>query len=147
VTSIRLAVAAAVVLAAIQLVPVDRANPPVESTVEAPPEVLALLRRACFDCHSHETVWPPQAYVAPVSWLVAHDVSEGREELNFSRWAQTGPQRLAKLSRKVAEEVEEGEMPPALYRLAHPAARLSEPERAALTAWARTLGPGEGRSP
>ena len=83
------------VLVAIQLVPVARTNPRVEASVEAPPEVTAILRRACFDCHSNETAWPPQAYLAPVSWLVAHDVKDGREVLFFSRWGPDQAKRTA----------------------------------------------------
>jgi hypothetical protein len=73
-------------LVVIQFVPVDRSNPPVTSEVPASPEARAVLRRACYDCHSNETVWPWYSKVAPVSWLVARDVHKGREELNFSTW-------------------------------------------------------------
>jgi hypothetical protein len=132
----RIAVAAGVVLAAIQLVPVSRTNPPVTAPVPAPPEVQALLKRACYDCHSHETVWPLQAYLAPVSWLVAHDVSEAREELNFSAWDRVDQRRIAK---KLPKEVGEGEMPPWFYVVAHPTARLSDAERKTLSDWARGL--------
>lgn len=135
-TKTKIAVAAGVVLAAIQLVPVSRTNPPVTAPVQAPPEVQAVLRRACFDCHSHETVWPVQAYVAPFSWLVAHDVEEGREELDFSAWDQVDRRKVAK---KLPKEVGEGEMPPWFYVLAHPSARLSDAERKLLTDWARGL--------
>jgi Haem-binding domain len=132
----RILVGLTVVLFAIQLVPVARTNPPVKSTVPAPPEVERILRRACFDCHSNETVWPPQAYVAPVSWLVAHDVKEGREELNFSEWS---PEQRRKAAKKLAKEVEEGEMPPSLYVAAHPGAKLGKDDRALLTNWASGL--------
>jgi hypothetical protein len=139
----RIAVVAGAALLGIQLVPVSRTNPPVERTVEAPPEVLSILKRACFDCHSHETKWAaPQSYVAPVSWLVAWDVAEGREEMNFSRWSAVPPARLAKLARKLPEEVEEKAMPPPIYLLAHPEAKLSDADRAALVAWGRTLAGG-----
>lgn len=47
----RVILGAGVVLLAIQAVPVTRTNPAVESDVDAPPEVQALLRRACYDCH------------------------------------------------------------------------------------------------
>jgi len=70
----------------VQLVPVDRTNPPVESAVAAPAEVRSILRRSCFNCHSYETEWPWYGYVAPLSWLVAHHVHEAREEMNFSTW-------------------------------------------------------------
>src|SRR5512137_3175038 len=100
-TKTKVLLALGVVLAALQLVPVTRTNPPVTAAVPAPPEVAAILRRACFDCHSHETVWPLQAYLAPFSWLVAHDVKEGREELDFSAW---GPKEAARAAKKLASE-------------------------------------------
>ena len=136
VTKTRIAVIVGAALLGIQLVPVSRTNPPVEATVDAPPEVLSLLRRACFDCHSHETVWPAQAYVAPLSWLVAHDVEEGRDELNFSAWDRAD---LGKVAKKLPKEVGEGEMPPWFYVVAHPSARLSDAERKLLSDWARGL--------
>jgi hypothetical protein len=101
--------------------------------------VASVLRRACFDCHSNETVWPPQAYVAPLSWLVAHDVNEGREELNFSDW---GPKVEEKAAKKLAKEVREGDMPPFLYVVAHPGAKLTNDEKALLGNWAQGLAKG-----
>ncbi len=73
-----------IALVAIQLVPVDRTNPPVETEVPATVEVRSILRRACYDCHSNETVWPWYTRIAPISLLVARDVHEGREALNLS---------------------------------------------------------------
>ena len=49
-------------------------------------EVEALLKSACYDCHSNQTVYPWYANVAPVSWWLQHHVDEGREHLNFSVW-------------------------------------------------------------
>ena len=128
-------------LVAIQLVPVSRTNPPVESEPAAPPEVQALLKKACYDCHSHQTVWPLQAYVAPFSWLVASDVKEARQEMNFSRWGSISREQLGKFSLDIPKEVEKKkDMPPGIYLLAHPEARLTDAERAAIAAWASTLG-------
>ena len=70
------------------------------------PETRALATQACFDCHSNETEWPAYSAVAPVSWLIQHDVSEGRAVLNFSEWQR--PQEEAK---EADEEVLEGEIP------------------------------------
>ena len=73
----------------IQLIPYghNHTNPPV---VQEPswnrPETRAIVKRACFDCHSNETVWPWYSNVAPVSWLIYRDVAEGRQHLNFSEW-------------------------------------------------------------
>ena len=82
----RLGFALIVILTGIQFIPVERSNPPARSAVAAPSEVQALLRRACFDCHSNETVWPWYSHIAPVSLLIAGDVRRGRKEVNFSAW-------------------------------------------------------------
>jgi Haem-binding domain len=83
------AVALLVALGAIQLVPVDTSNPPVTADVPASAAVKGILRRGCCDCHSNETQWPWYGRIAPVSWLLARDVREGRAELNFSTWTST----------------------------------------------------------
>jgi len=130
------------VLVAAQLVPYGRnhTNPPV---VAEPawdqPETRAMAVRACFDCHSNQTVWPWYTHVAPVSWLVQHDVDEGRQMLNFSEW-----QRHHEEAGEAADEVLEQEMPPRIYLLPHPEARLLDSERQAL---ARGLSATVERSP
>lgn len=122
-----------------QLVPYGRSldNPAVR---QEPPwdsrETRVIAQRACFDCHSNETRWPWYAWVAPISWLVQHDVSEAREHLNFSEW-----DREQKDADEAAEVVEEGEMPLWYYLPAHPEARLTAGERAALAQGLRaTIG-------
>ena len=119
---------------------IERSNPAVESEVPAPEEMRTLLRRACYDCHSNETVWPWYSHVAPVSWLLSHDVREGREKVNFSTWTRYNPARRAKILRKTGQEVGEGEMPPWYYRLMHTEARLAAAEIDAIRAWAAAPG-------
>lgn len=126
---------AALVLLAMQLVPVSRSNPPVEEEVPAPPEVRAVLRRACYDCHSNETVWPWYSRIAPVAWLVARDVNEGREHLNFSTWNRLSTRERLDAMHESWEEADEGKMPPWFYLPAHPAARLEERDLAVLRGW------------
>jgi heme-binding protein len=125
------------VLVAIQFVPVTRDNGPgTVDAVGAPPEVTALLRRACTDCHTGATAWPWYSHVAPVSWLVVHDVHEGREDLEFAMLPAATPAKKAKLFGKIVEEVEEGGMPLRSYRWLHPDARLTDAERKAIVDWA-----------
>jgi hypothetical protein len=119
-----------------QLFPVRRENPPVESEVPASTEVRRILRDACYDCHSHETRWPWYSHVAPFSWLVAHDVSNAREHLDFSAWERYDAREQRKKLEEVWEEVEEGEMPLWYYLLLHPEARLGEDDERRLRAWA-----------
>lgn len=127
--------AALAVFAAAQLVPVTRSNPPVEQDIAAPAEVDAILRRACYDCHSHETVWPWYSRVAPASWLVVYDTRRGREELNFSTWNRLSGDERRHALEEMGEEVHSGSMPLPIYLPLHPEARLTGADRAALDAW------------
>ena len=126
---------AAAVAVAIQAVPVERTNPPEPAPIAGPAEVVAVLERSCFDCHSYRTRWPWYSRVAPVSWLVARDVSEGRSHLNFSVWEAYPEARRAELRREVWEEVSEGEMPLGIYLVAHRGARLTAADLQVLRAW------------
>jgi hypothetical protein len=134
----------AIGLVAIQVVPYgrDHANPPVRQEPRWDSvRTQELTRRVCFDCHSNETTWPWYTNVAPVSWLTARDVAEGRHKLNFSEWDR--PQKEASES---AKTVRKGEMPPWFYLLPRPDARLSSSERAELIQGLEaTLGRGKAR--
>ena len=89
------------------------------------PKTRVLFMRSCADCHSNETKWPLYSNVAPISWLVQHDVDEGREHFNVSNWLHQKKNK----GDEAAEEVREGDMPPLVYLPAHPEARLSETEK------------------
>jgi hypothetical protein len=132
----RVVLALGVVALGIQFVPVQRTNPPVTAEIRAPAEVHAILRRACYDCHSNQTRWPWYAHVAPVSWLVAKDVADGRRKLNFSDWGTYHVDRQETKIHEIWEEVSTGEMPLAIYRPLHPEAKLTEADRAVLGQWA-----------
>ena len=123
------------VLVVAQAFRIDRTNPPVQQDVAAPPEVDVLLRRACYDCHSNETVWPWYTHVAPVSWLLARDVREARRELNFSTWNVYTTKKKTKKLKEAAEEVAEGEMPPWFYVMVHGRAAPSPADAERLRAW------------
>lgn len=141
----RTVMASLVLLLAIQVVPYGRThtNPPVtgEPAWDAP-GTRELARQACFDCHSNETEWPAYASVAPMSWLVQRDVTEGRAALNFSEWPRTQEE-----AGEVAEVVREGAMPPAAYTLIHAHARLNAADRDRLArGLARTVGATTGEN-
>lgn len=136
----KILVGLAVAFVLIQLVPVDRSNPPLAQEVPASPAVLDVIRRACYDCHSNATRWPWYSYVAPASWLVVHHVDEGRHEVNFTDWAQYPPDKAAKKIYEVGEEVEEGAMPMPGYLLLHGEARLSDADKKLLVDWSKEAG-------
>ena len=143
VVKLGLLVVGVAVLAA-QLVPVDRSNPPVQGEVAAPAEVRAVLRRACYDCHSNEVRWPWYGRVAPVSWLLERDVREGRKEVNFCVFGEYSEKRRRRKWMEIPEQVQKSEMPPWFYVAVHREARLSEADRALLLQWARESAAAEG---
>lgn len=122
---LHITIAAIAFLALIQLVPVNRNNPPVTGEIDPPDNVYEIIYRACYDCHSNETDWPWYSRIAPVSWWLAHNVSEGREHLNFSIWDSYTPAEQLHLVEEIWEEVDEANMPLYTYLITHPRAELS----------------------
>jgi hypothetical protein len=130
----------------LQLVPYgrDHTNPPVTQDAPWPAgRARELATVACYDCHSNQTRWPPQSWVAPFSWMIARDVEQGREELNFSTWDEDDGE-----ADDAAEAVADATMPPRRFVLAHPDAALSEAEQRqilvdALEAMDRARGGGD----
>ncbi len=105
-------------------------NPPVQTSIQwDSPTTEQLVRTACYDCHSNETVWPWYAHLTPISWLLAHDVNEGRQNLNFSTRSadQIDPNQLI-------EQIRRGSMPKSIYLTLHPGANLSADQKNELIA-------------
>lgn len=125
---IKIWAALAFVVVAVQFIPFghDHSNPP---TAGEPawnsPQTRELFLRACGDCHSNQTSWPWYSNIAPVSWLVAHDVEEGRSHFNVSQWGSQPKNEGG----DAAGELREGEMPPWFYLLPHPEAKLSDGQK------------------
>jgi cytochrome c551/c552 len=114
----------------IQLVPYghERTNPPVrKEPAWDTPTTQDLANRACYDCHSNQTVWPWYSKVAPISWLIQNDVDNGRKHLNFSEWDHA--QRRAS---NAGKRIQRGSMPPWYYILMHSTANLSPTEKETL---------------
>ena len=124
-----------VIAVGIQLIPVNRTNPPVTGEIKAPEEVMAILHRSCFDCHSNETKWPWYSYVAPASWLVAKDVRDGRGHINFSEWADYNSKQKEHKQEECGEMVAIGEMPLWFYLPLHSESNLSEEDIELLVSW------------
>jgi len=128
----RVVLAGAVVFVLLQFLPLgpQRTNPPIIAEPKwDSPQTRALAKRACFDCHSNETVWPWYSYIAPVSWLVANDALTARRVFNFSEW-RAGYVTAAAMERAIRD----GTMPLPQYLLLHPKARLTAAEKEQLIA-------------
>lgn len=121
----------------IQLIPYGRqhSNPAVQQEPNWPDtQTRDLAARACFDCHSNETVWPWYSNIAPISWLVQNDVDEGRRRLNFSNWNHTEYE-----IGEISEVIRSGQMPPFYFLIQHSEARLSDAEKQTLIDGLRSL--------
>lgn len=124
-----------------QFIRPSMANPPVDEKVTlyaaepVPSDVHAILDRSCADCHSNRTAWPWYSRIAPVSWMLADHVKDGRKELNFDEWGGYTPRRRARKLQETCEQIKEREMPLETYLPLHPSAKLSEAERESLCRW------------
>ncbi len=125
-----------IALVGLQFIPVEQSNPSGRSQPAAPPEVGTVLRRACYDCHSNETRWPWYARLAPISFLLSHDVKDGRRELNFSIWDSYDARRKNRKLKEIVKQVKGGDMPPWYYVPVHSDAKLSIADRDAIIRWA-----------
>jgi len=120
-------------LVVIQLIPVwlGQTNPPPQSQPKwDSPQTQALTQRACFDCHSDQTIWPWYSYVAPASWLITRDVIAGRRALNFDNWqASLARGDRFPLDQQIQREISRGDMPPSYFLWLHPDAKLTTAEQ------------------
>jgi len=122
----------------IQFIPMNvPANLPVQEdeVLEAPQNVQAILKRACFDCHSSHTTFPWYSNIAPVSIFTKLHVQEGREHLNFSTWNNYSDEKKLKYLQKIPKAIK-SKMPLPSYLLMHEEAKLSEDDKKVLTKWA-----------
>ena len=142
------AVVLVVAFAAAQLVRPERANPVTDPTrtiqarVGTAGGLGAVLDRACRDCHSNSTVWPWYARVAPLSWVMARAVAEGRSAVNFSEWGRYSTEQQRTLLTVSCDDASTGRMPGRPWTLLHPDARLSPPDIETICAAARQIGTG-----
>ncbi len=141
----RIVLAVCLGLAGIQLIPVERRNPPedpshtIYAAESVPGEVKAVLQGSCNDCHSNQTRWPWYSYVAPVSWMVSHDVHEGRKQMNFSEWSTYTEKRRDQKLEEICEQVTNGDMPDGKYALIHRSARPTQEQRDAVCEWTESV--------
>jgi len=142
----KILIALAIIVIGIQFIPVDRKNPPVTMDINAPKNVASILRTSCYDCHSNETNWPWYSYVAPVSFMVAGDVEDGRKRLNFSEWDKYDTDKQIKLLVEMIEEVEKEEMPLTMYTFTHPNSKLDPNRIKLLKEWVKS-GSSKEKSP
>ena len=109
-----------------------------DERLEAPKEVLSILKRSCFDCHSSEVKAPWYFNVAPVSWYTQRNVRKARHIMNFSKWHSYSKEKrvdfLTKLPKAIVIR-----MPMEAYLYLHEESKLSKSEKKILKDWAKEL--------
>ena len=125
------------ILIAIQFINVEKTNPPIDDAIvlQAPKEVMSIVKNSCYDCHSYETKWPSYSDIAPISFFVASHVKDGRKALNFSKWAQIETAKKEQRLKRAIITVNNGMMALPSYTSMHEDAKLSKDEKKILTAW------------
>jgi cytochrome c len=102
-----------------------------------PEDVRRVLEKKCGDCHSEKTHYPAYTRLAPVSWMVEHDIHEARGRLDLSRWQDYTADTRVDLLTRIASESRSGEMPLKQYLLLHPDDRLTTQEQQQIYDWAK----------
>ena len=101
--------------------------------------VMQILKKSCYDCHSNYTSYPWYDHITPINWWVYSHIKEGKWELNFNEFASYSSRKQLKKLKEIAETVEEDEMPLPSYLITHGDARLNIDQKKLLIDWARKI--------
>ncbi len=125
------------ILGLIQLIPLDKINPKIDSKValKTDENIMKILKKSCYDCHSNETKWSVYSKIAPLSFKILSNVNRGRDALNFSNWQDIKEDiKIARLKRAI-KTVNNKQMPLSAYLSLHEEAKISQEERKVLVKW------------
>jgi len=125
-----------IVFLSLQLIPAKINNPSSDKNLEikAPQEVMSILRRSCYDCHSNEVKTPWYASIAPASFFIKSHVDLGRKWLNFSTWENYSEKDKDKKLQGIFRTVYAA-MPLASYVSLHKDAKLTKDEIKLMRDW------------
>ncbi|MCC8408598.1 heme-binding domain-containing protein [Mucilaginibacter sp. UR6-1] len=130
-----------VVIISIQFIQVPVQNGKTTHPINAPEEVTKIFRKACYDCHSNETKLSWYDKVAPVSWLVNHDVEEGRSRFNFSTFDTLSATDQQVRLWEMVNMALAGKMPLNSYTTLHLAAKLTQHDVEVLKNYVVSISP------
>jgi hypothetical protein len=101
-----------------------------------PDDVKVIMKKACNDCHTNNTVYPWYSKIQPVHWWLNNHILEGKGHLNFDEYSDKRLRYQYHKLEEVIEQVKEGEMPLKSYTWTHKDAILTDEEKNKLIAWA-----------
>ena len=100
-----------------------------------PTNVAGILKTSCYDCHSNNTRYPWYTNIQPAGWLLANHIKDGKEELNFSEFANNSQRKQLSKLKATQNSIKDGSMPLSSYTLIHSNAKLSKESRALILIW------------
>jgi hypothetical protein len=128
---------AIIILMVIQFIQIDikeHSNTQVELEIQASTEVVAILKKSCYDCHSNSVAIPWYGYVAPTSWYVRNHINNGKKVLNFSEFNAYDEVMQKEKYEKIIEATVI-RMPLPLYTYIHHHTKLTSEEKNILKVW------------
>lgn len=94
-----------------------------------PKKISEKLQVSCYDCHSNNTHYPWYSKIQPGAWFMAKHIKNGKEELNFSEWADYSDRRKKSKLKSIISQIKDDNMPLSSYTLIHKNASFSEEEK------------------
>ncbi len=109
----------------------------ISGVVNIPDSVQAVLKNACYDCHSNNTIYPWYVNIQPMGWLMAKHIKDGKAQLNFNEFGSYSARRQQSKLKSIASQVKDGNMPLSSYTWMHKNARLGKKGKALIMDWAQ----------
>ena len=128
-------VAGLVVFAALQFLRPGIPAKPDSAPVQAPPEVLRILDKDCYSCHSDRKRLSWFDQVVPAYWLVRHDILEARSHIDFSTLGSKPAAAQKATLFEAVNMIQLGAMPLPQFVQLHPEAKVTPEELATLKAY------------
>jgi hypothetical protein len=107
-----------------------------KNELSAPKEVMSLLKKSCYDCHSNDTTLPWYGNVAPMSWFVRKHIRDGRKVVNFSTFKNLPKSKQKDMYERIEKSVVI-RMPLPSYTWIHGDAKLTPKEKKMIQTWSR----------
>lgn len=105
------------------------------SVYAVPDSLQIILKNACYDCHSNNTVYPWYSNIQPMAWMMARHIKNGKDKLNFSDFGSYTSRRQISKLKGIANQVKDDEMPISSYKWMHKKANLTREEKILIMEW------------
>ncbi|WP_295421339.1 heme-binding domain-containing protein [Sulfurovum sp.] len=124
----------------LQAIQIDIPEPPKtidpDKEIQAPKEIMSMLKTSCYDCHSYQTKMPWYGNISPVSLEVKSHIKEGRLAANFQEWGNYDDTKKQKIYKGITKTIN-FRMPMPMYLTMHEEAKLTQKERNQIKDWAK----------